>query len=387
MGFGTDPASFDPGRWAHGAQSFGPSLRLVAETLGLPLDSVEATGEVAVARRDDRDRRRPAGGRHRGRPAHAGRGTAGRPAPPQLRGQLVLHDRPRAGLGPSPDGLAGHGGRRRPPGRRDAVRRAAGADGRAASPGYTANRAVNAVPVVCAGSPGIRTTVDLPQIIGHPRDRERHETPARATPATEWFWTSGADGRLRIQGCTECGALVHPPVPICPVCRSRAWEPTVVSGRGTIVGYTVNHHQWHPDFAPPYAVAVVALAEEPGVRLTTMIVGCEPTEVAIGQEVAVRFEHHEDVWLPLFAPTGALGDGDPVAEPERPTPRRSARPRAVRAPFGAVRRGAVGPRSPADGRPALADRRRLPGGGGRRRAGARRTSTACRPTPGRPGWG
>jgi 4-hydroxy-tetrahydrodipicolinate reductase len=34
------------------------------------------------------------------------------------------------------------------------------------TPGYTANRAVNAVPVVCAATPGIRTTVDLPQIIG-----------------------------------------------------------------------------------------------------------------------------------------------------------------------------------------------------------------------------
>ena len=33
------------------------------------------------------------------------------------------------------------------------------------SPSYTANRAVNAVPVVCAAAPGIRTTVDLPQII------------------------------------------------------------------------------------------------------------------------------------------------------------------------------------------------------------------------------
>jgi hypothetical protein len=33
------------------------------------------------------------------------------------------------------------------------------------SPGYTAHRAVNAVPYVCAAEPGIRTTVDLPQII------------------------------------------------------------------------------------------------------------------------------------------------------------------------------------------------------------------------------
>jgi 4-hydroxy-tetrahydrodipicolinate reductase len=33
------------------------------------------------------------------------------------------------------------------------------------SPGFTANRAVNAVPFVCAAAPGIRTSVDLPQII------------------------------------------------------------------------------------------------------------------------------------------------------------------------------------------------------------------------------
>jgi 4-hydroxy-tetrahydrodipicolinate reductase len=36
-----------------------------------------------------------------------------------------------------------------------------------ASPGYTANRAVNAVPFVCAAAPGIRTTADLPQIIAN----------------------------------------------------------------------------------------------------------------------------------------------------------------------------------------------------------------------------
>jgi len=33
------------------------------------------------------------------------------------------------------------------------------------TPGYTAHRAVNAVRYVCAAPPGIRTTVDLPQVI------------------------------------------------------------------------------------------------------------------------------------------------------------------------------------------------------------------------------
>jgi hypothetical protein len=36
-----------------------------------------------------------------------------------------------------------------------------------ASPGYTANRAVNAVRVVCAAPPGIQPTAALPQIIAN----------------------------------------------------------------------------------------------------------------------------------------------------------------------------------------------------------------------------
>ncbi len=141
------------------------------------------------------------------------------------------------------------------------------------------------------------------------------------TPVNEWFWTSGADGRLRVQGCQDCKALVHPPVPVCPACRSRSWQPTVVSGRGTVVAFTVNHQPWHPAFEPPYVIANVALAEDPTVHLTTNVVGCEPGEVHVGQEVMVRFEQHEDVWLPLFEPTGDTDPVDRVGEPVRPAPR------------------------------------------------------------------
>jgi len=33
------------------------------------------------------------------------------------------------------------------------------------TPGLTAHRPVNAIPVVCAAAPGIRTTADMPQVI------------------------------------------------------------------------------------------------------------------------------------------------------------------------------------------------------------------------------
>ncbi len=141
------------------------------------------------------------------------------------------------------------------------------------------------------------------------------------TPVNEWFWTSGADGTLRIQCCDDCQTFVHPPTPICPSCRSRSWTATPVSGGGTIVASTVNQHPWLPGLDPPYAIANVALDEDPSVHLTTNIVDCEPDEVEIGQRVRVRFEQHDDVWLPFFAPTGATQAGELVPEPRRPTPR------------------------------------------------------------------
>ena len=56
-------------------------------------------------------------------------------------------------------------------------------------------------------------------------------------------------------------------------------------------------------------------------HLTTNLVGCDPWDVRVGHEVTVLFEQHEDVWLPLFEPTGSVDPVDRVAPPERPVPR------------------------------------------------------------------
>ncbi len=184
---------------------------------------------------------------------------------------------------------------------------------------------------------------------GTGREQIRRPLPL-LTPQNEWFWTSGADGHLRIQGCRDCGALVHPPAPICPACGSRAAEPTVVSGRATVAASTVNRHQWLPSFEPPYAIAIVALAEDPTVRLTTNVVGCDPEDVHVGQPVTVRFERQDDVWLPLFEPTGGTDDPIPVEAPTRPTVRAPARPDRFehRAVLSGVGRSVIGRRLMAD---------------------------------------
>jgi acetyl-CoA acetyltransferase/uncharacterized OB-fold protein len=138
-------------------------------------------------------------------------------------------------------------------------------------------------------------------------------------PETEFFWTAGRDGELRFRRCRSCGALLHPPRPLCPYCRSRDIDTATVSGRGTVAGFTVNQHAWLPNFPPPYVVAIVAIDDDPRVRLTTNIVGCAPEEVSVGMRVSVRFENQDDVWLPLFEPTGKTDTvSDPEPEPVRP---------------------------------------------------------------------
>jgi 4-hydroxy-tetrahydrodipicolinate reductase len=166
MGFAKDPATFDPGRWAHGALSFGPSLRLVGEALGLPLDSVESTGEVATATRDVEI----AAGT-----IPAGTVAAQRMTVSGLRGGEELMtfcatwycsteinadwDLRQGGWHVTVDGDCPL----------DIEIRLAIPLERMAetTPGYTANRAVNSVPVVCEAAPGIRTTIELPQVIAN----------------------------------------------------------------------------------------------------------------------------------------------------------------------------------------------------------------------------
>ena len=141
----------------------------------------------------------------------------------------------------------------------------------------------------------------MPARAGRRRRRSRPKSsdrlaqkPFRVLPRlgrdTEFFWTSGADGRLRFLACTTCGYIVHPPSPICPICRTKTLEPTAVSGRATVATFTINHQPWIPTFDPPYVVAIVEIEEQPSVRLTTNIVGCALDDVYIGMPVEVVFE-------------------------------------------------------------------------------------------------
>jgi 2,4-diaminopentanoate dehydrogenase len=164
MAFGSDPALFDARRFGHLAQAFGPSLSVLADAIGLPIDDIESTGEVAVAAHDVEI----AAG-----PVKAGTVAAQRPivtgirnGEPLLRFQANWYvttdvepawDLRETGwrvqaLGDTPIDLE--------------IRFPVDSEHYAdVSPGFTAHPAVNAVATVCAAAPGIRTTFDLPKVL------------------------------------------------------------------------------------------------------------------------------------------------------------------------------------------------------------------------------
>src|ERR1700760_3703150 len=109
------------------------------------------------------------------------------------------------------------------------------------------------------------------------------------------FWTGGLEGQLRIPRSRPCRPWIQPPVGACWRCRSREVGPETVSGRATVAAYSVNHHPWFPAFPPPYVVAVVELAEQPGLRLTTCLVDVDVDAVEVGLPVEVVFDVVDDV--------------------------------------------------------------------------------------------
>jgi 2,4-diaminopentanoate dehydrogenase len=165
MGFGRDPASFDPrGVELHGGAAFAGSLGVVADAISLPLTDVVASGQVAVARQATEI----AAGR-----IEAGTIGAQRMEVSGMRdGQPLLTFRANwyltADVEPAWD-LRETGWHVLVEGDTPLdidIRFPVPAEEWAAtSPGLTAHRPVNAVRYVCAAEPGILTTVDLPHVV------------------------------------------------------------------------------------------------------------------------------------------------------------------------------------------------------------------------------
>ena len=117
---------------------------------------------------------------------------------------------------------------------------------------------------------------------------------------TQPFWDYCKAGELRVQRCTSCGTLRHPPRPTCAECGSFDLEWVKLSGKGTIYTYSVSHQAIHAGLEGliPHTAILVQLEEGPLVT-SNLVEGDE--RVAIGLPVELAFDAVTDeITLPKF---------------------------------------------------------------------------------------
>jgi uncharacterized OB-fold protein len=124
------------------------------------------------------------------------------------------------------------------------------------------------------------------------------------------FWQLCQTGVLSVQACQDCGLRRFPPCPMCSRCQSlrRSWVP--VSGVGAIWSFAVPHPPLLPAYQDlaPFVVAVVELADQPGLRMVGNVLAREggainevrERDIQIGHNVRVTFEPRGDLHIPQW---------------------------------------------------------------------------------------
>ena len=132
-------------------------------------------------------------------------------------------------------------------------------------------------------------------------DQPERPLPLFPEPDTEPFWTATAQHRLTYQVCLACGQIVFHPRGHCTGCLAGDLEWRDSAGQGTVYTFTVIRQNGHPFFRArvPYVVGIIDLDE--GFRMIAEI-AADPESVHVNQRVAVTWEDHQDLSVPLFIP-------------------------------------------------------------------------------------
>jgi uncharacterized OB-fold protein len=134
-------------------------------------------------------------------------------------------------------------------------------------------------------------------------------------PDTDWeptrgFWQAAAREELCIPRCSACRELNWYPPERCRYCDGDALEWSRVSGRATLFSWSHVTRALFAAYASkaPYTTGLVVLAEDPRVRLVTLLVDCAPEALRIDMPVEVVFRRLEfpdvegGVIAPMFRP-------------------------------------------------------------------------------------
>lgn len=107
---------------------------------------------------------------------------------------------------------------------------------------------------------------------------------------SEEFWAGCKRHELVIRKCSDCGTFHHPPLPICPECRSwrHTWER--MSGKGRVECFTIARRALVPGFPLPYNLVRVELEEQKGLLMLGNLINLAPEEIHIDMPVEIVFE-------------------------------------------------------------------------------------------------
>ncbi len=110
-------------------------------------------------------------------------------------------------------------------------------------------------------------------------------------PTIEKYKQFIQEGKFRAFKCSDCGAVIAPPLGSCYSCGSSKMEWTEISGKGRLVSFTVIHvaPEEFQDEAP-YYIAIIELDE--GTRVTARLSGFDPLkpeDVKLGTSMELTF--------------------------------------------------------------------------------------------------
>lgn len=146
-----------------------------------------------------------------------------------------------------------------------------------------------------------------------------------ATEISAPFWNALRERQVKMQQCDDCGHWVFYPRTNCNACLSPrlTWKP--ISGKGTLLTYTLTRIPTMPDFTDemPQKLAVVQFDEGPHVNTT--LVGLEPEDIKIGMRLKPVFSDIPDSESTLLRFTGenvvlAEDGSKPAPKPVAPAP-------------------------------------------------------------------
>lgn len=127
---------------------------------------------------------------------------------------------------------------------------------------------------------------------------------------TRGFWEAAQRQQLVIPRCEGCGSFNWYPTDTCSTCSGTTMPWATVSGAATLFTYTDVSRALFKAYASkaPYLTGLVALEEDPRVRLATLFVDCTSEQLTLDMPMRVVFRTLEfpdvqgKVLAPMFTP-------------------------------------------------------------------------------------